>query len=850
MTQKGYFKNLWDSLKDYVADGYSVMPVRMEDDEYNGRKLPPKSPLFSFRSKSNKTKDLDYLFNIMNIQSVEVGFALCTGSLSKNLEVIDIDEKYNPGITKEYLSSIETTYPELYKKLRITGTINHGAHIPYHLNQIPEGSQDLAKRLPTDEEKTLNPKQKNYCFIETRGEGSLCVAPPTKGYTVIQDNRIPTLTNEERNILINVAKSFNRLPKKKIVSYSKRGLRNYHTDPWEDFNSDPQNQKLLLNYGWEIESENNHHIYFTRPGKKTGVSASFIKEHKTFFIFTSSSQLEPDKGYNPSSLLCELEFNGDTKETFKYLINNGYGKLNENFENELIKKAVINNRALPKNISKKAKEEYKTLKEDYSQKYPYGIFWQGDLDDGFSINRELIINVATGMNYSLLDDKLIQVEGKIIKEVSRRDFEDELKSYIKEEDENEFIAIQDRFEAFIQYTGKQTISRLPVFDKDKILKDSRYTAYKAYENGVVKITKNKIEIIDYDDLDLFVIEKEIQPRNFQKSDENGLFSEFLSKAILPNQNLKQHIGYLIHGYKDSANSYFHVATETVEDPKDGGGSGKNIFAHLIGSFTSFTEIPGEQIKMDESFYQSWTDEKVMVISDLPQHWNFSFVKNMVSNSALQKKLYQDVKRIQAKDLPKLLMLTNFSFEITDGGVKRRLMFIEFSDFFTKSGGVDVYFDDRLFPSDLGDGDWDEDDWIAYDNYMISCLQEYLKNPKLVNPQMSDSGWIKQFSINHGKMTRMFISENIDYWVQKQYVSKKEFDDDYRNFCNENGIQDRYKKSAMKMNEALEEWCNKYDIKFEKSVQRTINYVNVSCRAFITDKTNIDTSLNDSYDLPF
>lgn len=848
--EKSYFKTLFSEIRKYVEAGYSVMPVRMEDDQYNGRTLGAKSPLFSFKTKKAETKDLDYIFKIMSYQTKKLGFALCTGSISNNLEVIDIDEKYNPGIRKEYLAVIEKNYPKLFQKLRIEGTINLGAHIPYHLPEKPEGSQDLASREANEEELKTNPKQKKYCFIESRGEDSLCIVPPTDGYYFIQENEIPTLSMEERDVLVNVAKSFNRiLPKIKKVNYSKRGLRNYFVNPWEDFDNDPKNETLLTQFGWEVldRESNNNYIYFTRPGKTHGISGSYVIDKRLFWIFSPNGGLDPDTGYKPSTLLCELQFGGDTKETFRYLIEQGYGQLNERFEKDLVRKAVTNNRELPKNISKKAEEEYQKLKEDKEQRYPYGIFWQGDLDDGFTINRELIINVASQMNYKLLNGSLVRLDGIVVEDATQRDFEDDLKSYIKEDDESIRIAITDKFEAFVQYSIKQTISRLPILEDDSILKDTRFSAYKAYENGVVIITKNKIEMVGYDyfengDDTRYILEKSILPRNFEKSNEEGLFTQFLEKAILPNQNLKSHIGYMIHNYKDSANAYFHVATETVEDPKDGGGAGKNIFADLVGRFTTYTEVPGEQIQMNENFYQQWNGEKLMIISDIPKSWNFTFLKNMTTNSAIQKKLYQNVVRLDSSQLPKLLVLTNYSFEIADGGVKRRLMFIEFSDFFTKSGGVDVYFDGKLFPND-----WEEEDWLAYDNYMISCLQEYLKAPKLTNPTMSDSGWMKKFSLNHGQMTKLFISENIAEWLEKEYVPKKEFDEQYNRFCEENGVQKRYMKSAMKMNEALEEWCEKHNITFEKSTQKVINYVNTSCRMF----SKSGKKINDTTDeLPF
>ena len=41
------------------------------------------------------------------------------------------------------------------------------------------------------------------------------------------------------------------------------------------------------------------------------------------------------------------------------------------------------------------------------------------------------------------------------------------------------------------------------------------------------------------------------------------------------------IGYLAHEYKDETAAYIIVLTEQCENPKDGGGAGKNVFSELF-----------------------------------------------------------------------------------------------------------------------------------------------------------------------------------------------------------------------------------------------------------------------------
>ncbi len=66
---------------------------------------------------------------------------------------------------------------------------------------------------------------------------------------------------------------------------------------------------VLLEYGWK------HYRgpYWTRPGKKHGVSGSVFQGSNTFYCFSSSTCLIPDKLYDNFGLLTMYEYGGDFK---------------------------------------------------------------------------------------------------------------------------------------------------------------------------------------------------------------------------------------------------------------------------------------------------------------------------------------------------------------------------------------------------------------------------------------------------------------------------------------------------------------------------------------------------------
>lgn len=837
MKNEPTFQQLFLEAKRLLNQGVNVIPVRMVAQG----KMKEKTPLCEWHKYQHEKIDINKVYSIMDSAAVPIGIAMVTGAISNNLEVIDLDDKHYPTSAMRYVNGLNENYPEIYEKLRIEKTINHGLHIPYFISDgIPNKNLTLAQRI--------NPEtNKPVCFIETRGEGGLCVVPPTPNYSFLKECDIPTLTQYERDILINFARLFNEYhkPEKKYITKTV-ATRNYSVNPFEDFNSTPEAELVLLNNGWEIERENGSYIHYKKPGKKVGNSASFIKETRLFHVFTTSTQLEGDKTYSPSMVLCELQFNGDTKECFKWLIENGYGQFTTTYEKKLIEKHIVTGKPLPNNVSDKGKLEFIEAKKSYQNKYPFGVFWEQNDDDEskYKINRSLIIDVANALGFKLYNGNVVSVDEKFITYADDRFLIDSLKSYIKE-DEDTAKLIHDKFEDYCQKSLKYLKSRLDPLDEEMILNDTRNVAYKCFQNCVLKITANDVEQLDYSQIDKLIFASEIINDTYEGISEQGLFLDFIGKAILPNEHLKKYIGYLLHSYKDTSQGYLILLTETVPDPKNGGGSGKNVFSELVGRFTSYVEVNASQLKMTDEFFQPWNGERLYIVSDLPPTFDFKFTKNMLSNSAIIKHLYKDVKRVDASKLPKIMAQTNYSYDISDGGVRRRVKVIEFTNFFTLQGGVDVHYNGSLFPVD-----WAENDWQGYYTYMISCIQEYLKFPKLINIKLSDTGWEKMFVQNHGEMTYNFIQENMPLFLGMKTVTKSDYEKIYGDFCNENGVTTNYRKSSIKMNDALEEYCAHFGIAFNKKYSKRFNghSAPTTCRYFGSSEPAEDSETSD--DLPF
>jgi len=821
---------IWNEIEMYHKAGISIIPVRDRDDAYGVAKSPFGG---SWKVYQKKLIELDVLFELMDVKYNTNAVGIIGGKVSGNLEIIDIDVKYYPGIDAILFADMDKFYPELFKKIRRHGSPSGGSHLLYRCLEAIEGNQKLAGRYATAVELEANPKNKTYNFLETRGEGGYVVAPPALGYSVTYDVPIPVITKAERDSIIALCRTYTELIKVETVCKpTQQDQQYYDTNPFDDYNYriDPTN--LMHELGWEKNRSNSQFIWYTRPGKNKGVSISFNNSRRFFFCFTSSTELEANKGYTPANLLSLLQFGGDKKKLYAYLVANGYGKIKSTIEQKLAKTAAINGKPLPANVSTAAISIHAAIAATIDKQHPYGVFWIDSFEYGIQIDRELLYRVADGLGFKLFNKSLVKSDGTYIEDAEPRFFFDSVKAYIQEEDADLYKDICNAYETFIEKHGAFTISRLQILADNLILKDTKDTAYKCYQNGILKITANGFELLP--SVTKLIWRKNIQPRHFTMGNA-GRYLEFLQLATEYSINrdyILNCIGYLAHEYKDGTASYIMVLTEQCENPKDGGGAGKNVFSELFKKITSFISKPGSQIKYDEKFLQSWNGQRIFCLSDVPKNFNYGFLKELASGSGLMKKLFKDETEVIAELMPKFLIQTNFSPKITDGGLKRRIRIIEFTNFFTKCGGVDKHFNGCYFPDE-----WEQDDWSGFDGLMAEAVQHWLANGRYVpEPNLSDTGWAKQFENTYGELLVGFILGHIDDWLQRGFVSTEDFQAQKSKYLKDNDTsffngKSKADASSIFINKAIKEYCDKEGFQFLGNHFKKINSIKVNGRWF-------------------
>jgi len=759
--------------------------------------------------------------------------AIRVGSVSGGVVCIDVDSKYKQGFSEKIFACLKQYFDSedgIWDKLRIDKTPSGGLHIYYRIsgevNWSELKSKDLASRYSTEDELELNPKRKTRCFIEFKAtEGSLSTTYPSKGYTLIKKGDgvggIGDLSFEEHLSLTNIVESHNEVIREvKGIKIRNESKDKYEKDktPFDEFNRSDLAAFVLSDAGWKKGSIYGGLQCWTKPGGIKKVGAGFDKANGLYIIFTTGSSIE--KGiYKASTLLCSEKFGGDSTSCFIWLVNQGFGTLKPQHEQRKIGEAVRLGKDVGeiKGVSSEGIKKFEEKKE----KYPHGEFWiELDGDKGYDISRELVGRVGFGLGFRSFKDKAVKIEGIWINEVGEREYFDCLKEYIGQP---ENIKLLDAYEEFLQKSGKFTITRLEPLDESLVLRSTKKISYKFYNNGYLVISKvgagvgGEIggEFKSYEGFEWKIWEKYRKDRDFIfSSDEEAkksLYFSFIQNAIGWSKYVRKCIGFYAHDYRDEE-SYLINTIEKCEDPKDGGGSGKNVFWKLFSLTTTFKSTAASMIKKDNQFLQSWNGEKIFVLADLPKDFDLIFFKDMVTDGAVVRKLYKDEYNVDVHDMAKLGLSGNYSFDDSDPGIKRRLRIIEFTDFYTKNGGVKEVHDGKMFPKD-----WEKCEFEYFDNIMALCIQEYLEGDSIIDKnEISDTGWAKKQEQNY-KHLYNFIKENIDDWVSYGRVSNDYFNSCYFKFRNDSNIQKAL--SAFTINKALSEYCFHFGICFVHSYKK-------------------------------
>lgn len=262
----------------------------------------------------------------------------------------------------------------------------------------------------------------------------------------------------------------------------------------------------------------------------------------------------------------------------------------------------------------------------------------------------------------------------------------------------------------------------------QIEEDTAEYAMIYYKNVALRIWKDKIEQIPYNDLGGFVWKKQVIDRDFKINDHHkSEYRTFLWFASGQNQkrynSLKSVIGYLMHSYKTNADNKAIIFNDETISDNPNGGSGKSLFWNALSHLKKVSTIDGKSFDFNKSFpYQSVpTDTQLLVFDDVKKNFNFESLFSLITEGITIEYKGQDAIKLPVNKSPKILITTNYTIQGVGGSFERRKFEIEMSNYFSAKHTPIDEFGHMLFD------DWNEKEWQYFDNFMIYCLQYFLEN---------------------------------------------------------------------------------------------------------------------------
>jgi hypothetical protein len=257
--------------------------------------------------------------------------------------------------------------------------------------------------------------------------------------------------------------------------------------------------------------------------------------------------------------------------------------------------------------------------------------------------------------------------------------------------------------------------------------DTKKSSYLYYKNCAVQITKDEVVSIDYVDLGGYVWKDHVIDRMYKECESNQCdYQTFISNVCGQKEkrklSMESTIGFLMHGHKNLSYCPAVILNDEVISDNPEGGTGKGIFMNALSHMKKLVTIDGKAFTFERSFaYQLVSaDTQILCFDDVKKYFDFERLFSVVTEGLTLEKKNKDAIKIPFSKSPKIAITTNYAIKGAGNSFARRKWELELHQHYTKSYTPQDEFGKLFF------GDWDSDEWCFFDNYMIYCLQLYLK----------------------------------------------------------------------------------------------------------------------------
>jgi hypothetical protein len=394
-------------------------------------------------------------------------------------------------------------------------------------------------------------------------------------------------------------------------------------------------------------------------------------------------------------------------------------------------------------------------------------------DFGIHVYDESLFNKNISKEESGME--IVKKEDHIIKKYGGGRLEEYIHTYLDEIGRRDVRELYDNKATTLSNKQKISIGRMNI----KFFQDDKDSCYLFFQSGVVRITKDRIDITQSIDMDGKCIwESQIISRDVKILDDSnwveGHFEQLvklsmsqlkddgdpyndkdweLDKAEL--KSLMTAYGSLISNYKSPDCNKVFLFIDREGGDKNQGRTGKSIVMNSIGEYKKHAQLAGKDFSNLDSF--NWdqvdTDTKFVSLDDVksssgkmkPDDFCFVDLYSRVTGTFTVNKKYGSRFTFPPDTSPKLGITSNKALTMSgESSSDARMNVVEFHPYWNRqdrkfgSGCVKRRFGQSLLSSEVATGEWKDDDpqWNYFYNFGFRCVQEFLKHG-LFQPERTD-----------------------------------------------------------------------------------------------------------------
>lgn len=330
-----------------------------------------------------------------------------------------------------------------------------------------------------------------------------------------------------------------------------------------------------------------------------------------------------------------------------------------------------------------------------------------------------------------------------------------------------------------------------------MLRDQKEKSFLAFNNGILEVTKTDATLIDYIDVNGYVWESQIIKRDFELLENNdNEYKTFIKNISGDNpEAIETVVGYLLSTYKNKMNNKAIILNDEVISDNPEGGTGKGLFVQGLKQIRRVSILDGKLHDDKKSFaFQTVSQEtQILVFDDVKKNFAFETKFSLVTEGMTLEQKNKDAITLSVEDSPKMVISTNYAIKGEGNSHERRRHEIEISQFYGKEITPFDEFGRQLFD------DWNENEFNSFDNYMVYCLQLYLKKGLIVQyaknitlrkfiagSSMEFYEWIEDVENfprnNRNDKAVMFVNFTNDYKDFNKWLSRKRFNTWVKNYA--------------------------------------------------------------------